>query len=229
MDAKVLPSLGESIATGATELGVTLDGLQVGKLEAYIDLLLKWNEVYNLTAIRSREQILTHHILDCLAIVPSVSQLSPRTLLDVGAGAGLPGVVLAVAMPKLQVTLIDAVQKKTAFLNQVSAELGLQFNVLHGRVEALTSSETYDCIVSRAFASLGEMIRLSMQQLAPKGHFVAMKGSLSTAELAGLPLGFEVAKTVSLCVPGLHAARSLVVVGKRIGESIAPASSGRGP
>lgn len=214
MSVALLEPLEGVLHMGAAALGVGLDARQETQLLGYLDLLDKWNAVYNLSAVRERQKMLTHHVLDSLAIVPLIRRLGSRTLLDVGSGAGLPGLVLAIAIPELAVTLVDAVQKKTAFLTQVKGELGLSVRVNHARVEALTVDENFDCIASRAFSSLSDLVRLAAAHIRPGGVFVAMKGAPSAAEIAGLPAPWQVRETLALTVPGLHAARCALVIGK---------------
>jgi 16S rRNA (guanine527-N7)-methyltransferase len=204
--------LQERLQQGALALGVALSPGQERALLDYLSLISKWNGVYNLTAVRDPSQMLSHHILDALAIVPLIAELAPGRLLDVGTGAGLPGIVLAIALPQLNVTLLDAVQKKTAFLTQVKSELGLSVTVQHARVEALTGTETYDCIVSRAFSSLAELVTLCAGRLARGGAFVAMKGAPTDAELAALPPPWTVERNIALHVPFLDAARCALVI-----------------
>lgn len=179
----------------------------IAKLEAYLALLKKWNGVYNLTAIREADEMRTLHIADCLSIVPFFPE-SGRVL-DVGSGGGLPGVVLAIAKPQLQVTLCDTVQKKCAFLSQVKAVLKLtNVEVKHSRVEAL-QGPSFDIITSRAFAELSLMVKLTQHLLAPKGFWLAMKSQSADSEIAKLALNYKV-DVIPLQVSGLDAARCLV-------------------
>lgn len=189
--------------------------MQAGKLAAFAQLLLKWNATHNLTAIDTPQAVLTHHLLDCLAIVPTLRRLRPAgatRVLDVGSGGGLPGIVLAVAQPDWSFTLIDAVGKKTAFLTQAKLELGLtNIEVVHDRVEELKSA-AFDLIVSRAFASLSQFVRLSRAALAPKGVWVAMRGAAAIDAGDGLPAEVHIDEVVKLRVPHLGADRHLVVL-----------------
>lgn len=195
---------------GLATLGLALTDDQAATLERYLDLLEKWNRVYNLTAIRDRRQMITHHLLDALAIVPHVR--GPRVL-DVGSGAGLPGIPLAAASPALQVTLLDSNHKKAAFLRQAVGELRLaNAAVIADRVESWHTATRFDTIVSRAFAELGEFVSLARGLLAPGGRFAAMKGVHPYDEIERLPAGFRVAEVVKLAVPGLEAERHLVLV-----------------
>jgi len=197
---------------GAQAMGLSLTDAQSAQLLAYGELILKWNKVYNLTALRDPAQVLTHHLLDSLSIIAPLQRQSPAAtrLLDVGSGAGLPGAVIAIMRPELSVSCVDAVAKKAAFLRQVSAELGLRnLNGMHTRVETMGGS--YDVISSRAFASLADFFAGSTQLLAPEGVWMAMKGKVPTEELEALPDGLaEVFHVEQLRVPGLDAERCVV-------------------
>ena len=191
------------------QLGVGASAFQIDQLLDYRDLLARWNRVYNLTALRDPQQMLVLHLADCLAVLPALTQLGPRRLLDVGTGGGLPGLVIAILLPQVQVVLNDAVQKKCAFLRQVAATLKLSnVEVVHGRVETL-DLPLFDCITSRAFSELALLIRLTAHLLAPGGCWAAMKGVEPNAELAALPPGLQ-AEVMPLHVPGLDASRCLV-------------------
>jgi 16S rRNA (guanine527-N7)-methyltransferase len=200
----------EALERGVTALGVSLDESQIAQLERYLAILDKWNRVYNLTAIRERGRMVTHHLLDSLAIVPYVR--GPRVL-DVGSGAGLPGIPLAIAKRDLLVTLIDSNEKKAAFLQQVIAELHITNAAVRAeRVESCRVSMHFDTIVSRAFADLADFVVSSRHLLAQGGKFVAMKGVHANDQVERLPLGFRVRETIDLEVPQLDAERHLVVV-----------------
>lgn len=196
------------LAEGALALGLDLSDDVQGKLLAYLELLLKWNKTYNLTAVRDQAQGVTHHLLDSLAILPWISAAA---LLDVGSGGGLPGIPLAIVRPELQVTLVDAVQKKVSFMQQAAIELGLT-NVVprHARIEALSGQ--FGQITSRAFAELGEFCRLTRHLLAPGGRWLAMKGVRPQGEMANLPPDVAVESIQSLAVPGLAAERHLIIM-----------------
>ena len=195
----------------AAALGVALADAQVATLERYVDLLEKWNRVYNLTAIRERSRMVTHHLLDSLAVLPHLR--GPRVL-DVGSGAGLPGIPIAVANPALQVTLLESNHKKSAFLTQAVAELQLaNVQVVTERVESWQPEARFDTIVSRAFAELGEFVSLAGRLLAARGVLAAMKGVHPFEEIERLPQGFRVQQVVRLRVPGLDAERHLVLMG----------------
>jgi 16S rRNA (guanine527-N7)-methyltransferase len=196
---------------GAATLGLSLDDRQCEQLLAYGALILKWNKVYNLTALRDPSSVLTHHLLDSLSVIRPLAREWPgrAALLDVGAGAGLPGVVISILRGDIGVTCLDAVAKKAAFVQQVAAELGLpNLRGLHARVESLTGS--FELISSRAFASLPDFFRGSKHLLAPGGRWLAMKGKLPNDELAQVPTEIEVFHVEQLRVPGLEADRCIV-------------------
>ena len=190
---------------------MSLSQAQHQQLLTYIDLLQKWNRVYNLTAVKDPEQMLTQHVLDCLAVVCPLKEKAPlaKSLLDVGAGGGLPSVVLAVACPDLRVLAVDAVAKKTAFIQSTAHALGLaNLQAQHARVESLT--QTFDVVSSRAYASLTDFVLTSRGCLASGGWWMAMKGLVPTEEIAQLPSEIEAVQTQLLSVPDLDAQRCLV-------------------
>jgi 16S rRNA (guanine527-N7)-methyltransferase len=196
---------------GAAKLGIALSDRQCGQLLAYGALILRWNKVYNLTALRDPSIVLTHHLLDSLSVVAPLGRERPgrAKLLDVGAGAGLPGAVISILREDIDVTCLDAVAKKAAFVQQVAAELGLpNLHGLHARVESLAGS--YDVISSRAFASLADFFNGSVQLLAPNGLWLAMKGRAPNDEIAQMPASVEVFHVEQLSVPGLDAERCIV-------------------
>lgn len=199
----------EELQRGCEQLGIALSEEAQHKLLEYVALLHKWNKVYNLTAIRDPLQMVSNHLLDSLAVMP---YLWAGRWLDVGCGAGLPGVVLAIAQPEWQFTLLDSNSKKTGFAQQAVIELGLKnVKVQCARVEEWQPAEKYDGIISRAFAGLGEFLRSTRHLIAPQGRWVAMKGE-ATKEMADVPDECIVEKVIQLNVPRLHAARSLVIV-----------------
>jgi 16S rRNA (guanine527-N7)-methyltransferase len=206
------------LRTALGGLNLSLSDDQVQQLATYADLLLRWNAVHNLTSIEQPAQVISHHLLDSLAILGEIRRiLGDRALrlLDVGAGGGLPGIPLAIADPGLRVTLVDKVQKKVAFLTQVKLELGLaNVECVHARVEALRPALLYDIVVARALASLAELVRLTRHLVAPNGYWFAMKGALPGAELdeLGRLPGVRVLATVKLQVPCLDAERHLIVL-----------------
>lgn len=194
-------------------LGLSLTEAQGRQLADYLALIQKWNKVYNLTALRDPAEMRTHHLLDSLSVLaPLQAQRpdQPLKVLDVGAGAGLPGVVIAIARPDADVTCVDTVAKKAAFVQQVAVELKLRnLHGLHARVETL-KSRCYDVVCSRAFASLADFTRWSADALAPGGIWLAMKGRHPTEEIAALPPTVEVFHVEPLSVPGLDAERCIV-------------------
>ncbi|MFM0192351.1 16S rRNA (guanine(527)-N(7))-methyltransferase RsmG [Paraburkholderia strydomiana] len=210
-------ALCQLLADGVGELGLELSDVQLGKLLDYVTLLAKWNAVYNLTAIRDPRQMLIQHILDSLSIVPHLVQRNPGTVLDVGSGGGLPGIVLAIVRPDWDVTVNDIVHKKTAFQAQAKAELGLtNLSVVTGRVETLRPgaevSAKFDVIVSRAFAELADFVTLARHLVAGQGAILAMKGVRPDDEIGRLPAGAHVEQIIRLDVPFLDAERHLVTV-----------------
>ena len=198
------------LETGVAGLELVLPEGAEAKLSAYLALLDKWNRVYNLTAVRETERMVSHHLLDSLAIVPYVET---GRVLDVGSGGGLPGIPLAIARPELQVTLIDSVAKKTAFLLQAKAELGLDnVSVVTGRVEAHQDATGFDFITSRAFSDLKEFVTLTRHLLAPGGRWLAMKGLYPHEEIAALPDWVKVSANPVLSIPHLDATRHLIIL-----------------
>ncbi|HXE21788.1 MAG TPA: 16S rRNA (guanine(527)-N(7))-methyltransferase RsmG [Rhodoferax sp.] len=206
-----------ALSEGARELGVALGASQADQLLRYLALIRKWNKVYNLTALREPADMLTHHLLDSLAVVAPLrrrTQGQRTRLLDVGSGAGLPGVVLAICCPELMVMCVDTVAKKAAFIQQVAVELKLpNLRGLHARVESLANA--YDVISSRAFASLADFTAWSAGALAPGGIWLAMKGRQPDDEIAALPPAVEVFHVEQLSVPGLDAERCIVWLRKK--------------
>lgn len=201
-------NLAEELQRGIAQLEIALDADAQGKLLDYLALLHKWNKVYNLTAIRDPQQMVSNHLLDSLAVMP---HLWAGRWLDVGCGAGLPGLVLAVARPGWQFTLLDSNSKKTSFVQQAVIELCLRNVSVHcARVEEWQPFERFDGIISRAFSELGDFLRCTRHLVAQQGRWVAMKGA-PQQELAGVPDGCRVERVIPLQVPGLLAARSLVI------------------
>jgi 16S rRNA (guanine527-N7)-methyltransferase len=180
----------------------------VDQLASYLELLIKWNRVYNLTAIREEAKLVSHHVLDSLAVV---SHLSDGNIVDVGSGAGLPGIPIAIARPGRAVALLDSNHKKAAFLKQAAAELGLvNAQVVTERVESYRPVESFKTVVSRAFSDLADFVKLAGHLCAPDGIMVAMKGLHPHDEIAQLPPTWKVANTVRLEIPQLEASRHLV-------------------
>jgi len=212
--------LDEALAAGAAALGLDLDGASQTKLLAYLALLEKWNRTYNLTAIRDPERMLTHHLLDALATLPHLPQTRTLRLIDVGSGGGLPGIPLAIARPDWQLTLLDSKHKKATFLRQVAAELNLpHVAVAASRVEDYSPEVPFDVAISRAFAELAPFVAAARHLVRAGGYLVAMKGTYPREELVELPADVRVVASPALTVPGLDAARHLVIVQANSGGS----------
>jgi len=201
----------------APSLGLALEAETRARLLAYLGLIQRWTKVYNLTAVRDSGEMFTHHLLDCLAVVAPLRRGIAREagvrVLDVGSGAGLPGVILALLNPGWQVSCVDAVAKKATFIRQAAVELGLPTLLgVHGRVEAPATfgQQRFDLVTSRAFASLKDFTQLTRPLIAPHGVWAAMKAHLSDAERAELPSDVEMFHVEQLVVPELDAARCLV-------------------
>jgi 16S rRNA (guanine527-N7)-methyltransferase len=202
--------LTRQLENGLAELGLEIGRETRSKLIAHLELLDKWNRVHNLTAVRDVSKAVSKQLLDSLSVAPYVG--GPR-LLDVGSGAGFPGIPIAFAKPEAQVDLLDSNHKKCAFLRQAIAELGSRnAKVVCERVESWRPAWKYDCVLSRAFAEIPEFIALTAHLLAPGGVLAAMKGVYPFAEIECIPAGFRVRKVHALAVPGLDAERHLVLI-----------------
>ena len=189
-------------------MGLALPATAMDQLASYLDLLVKWNRVYNLTAIRDEAKLVSHHVLDSLAVVP---HLPDGNIVDVGSGAGLPGIPIAIACPGRAVTLLDSNHKKGAFLKQAIAELGLtNTQLVIDRVEAYRPAELFKTVISRAFSDLADFIKLAGHLCAADGVMIAMKGLHPDEELAHVPSRWKVSKTLRLQIPQLEASRHLV-------------------
>jgi 16S rRNA (guanine527-N7)-methyltransferase len=199
-----------------TALGLQPVADQVFALSAYLDLLQRWNATYNLTAVRERSAMISQHLADCLALIQPLRRVREQgRLLDVGSGGGLPGVVVAALLPRLDVTCVDAVGKKAAFVRQVAGALQFaNLHAVHARVEDL-KVPAFDVITSRAFATLERFVRLTEQHLAVDGLWLAMKGHTPDEEMAALPPSIEVFHVEQLQVPTLDAQRCLVWMRRR--------------
>jgi 16S rRNA (guanine527-N7)-methyltransferase len=196
---------------GIKDMALEVTPEQQTKLMAYLQLMHKWNAVYNLTSLRDPRQMVTHHLLDSLAAVPAFA--NARNVLDVGAGGGLPGIVLAITRPDMNVSMIDTVHKKTAFLTQVKAELSLTNVTVHTmKVQDLTVSDKFDVITSRAFADLSDFVNWSGHLLGEGGQFIALKGVAPSDERERLPQDWKVVNLQPLWVPRLEAERHLVFI-----------------
>lgn len=214
-DAPRPDAAARQLEQGAAELGLALDSAQRTRLMQFAALLARWNRVHNLTAIEAPGQVVTHHLLDSLAVAPLLGARAGQRVLDVGSGGGLPGVPLAIARPQERFTLLDKVAKKVAFVQQAKGELKLD-NVepLHARVED-HRAPPYDVVLSRAFASLADFVQLTRHLVAPGGRWLAMKGTPPSAELATLAQTcpeVRVERTVKLRVPFLEAERHVVLL-----------------
>ena len=211
-------TMDEALCQGAASLGLQLNQSQRLQLLAYLDLLQKWNKVYNLTALRLPQEMLTHHVLDSLAVIQPLRRQcalqgfdldQSMSLMDVGAGAGLPGVVIAICFPGVQVHCVDAVAKKAAFVQQVAASLAIKnLRGVHSRVEDVATK--FQVVTSRAFASLAKFTSISAHALVPNGIWMAMKGKMPADEIDALPVAINMFHVEQLQVPGLDAERCLV-------------------
>jgi 16S rRNA (guanine527-N7)-methyltransferase len=193
--------------------GIALPGAARDKLDRYLTLLAKWNRTYNLTAIRDPEQMVTHHVLDALTVLPHLPDMERLRVLDVGSGGGVPGLPLAIARPGWSVVLLDSNHKKGAFLQQAAIELALaNVEVVTSRVEDYAPAAAFDVVISRAFSDLAAFAQTSARHLSPGGRLFAMKGVHPGEEIAQMPESVRVIATSALVVPGLDAQRHLVVM-----------------
>ncbi len=214
------------VASVAAQVALPADAQR--KLDAYLDLLVKWNRTFNLTAIRERADMVTHHLNDALAILPHLPGAQALRVLDVGTGAGVPGIPLAIARPDWRVVLLDSSQKKVAFLTQAAIELELaNVAAVAARVEDYAPDAPFDVIVSRAFSDLASFVRAAQHLLAPGGILVAMKGVYPRDEIAALPAGVTIVAEPALDVPGLAAQRHLIVMRAAAPAASAPARGER--
>jgi 16S rRNA (guanine527-N7)-methyltransferase len=203
----------DALRAGIAVLGLSIDRAAHDTLLAYLALLDKWNRTHNLTAIRDRDLMITHHLLDSLAVLPHLPMRSGLRVADVGSGGGLPGIPLALARPDWHVTLIDSGQKKTAFLSQAAIELPLpNVDVVTARVENVVPSLPFDVVISRAYATLRTFVEQTAGLLGRDGRWVAMKGTLPGDEIEALPADISVEAAPSLTVPGMVGERHLVVM-----------------
>ena len=193
---------------GVAGMGLVLPAAAIEQLANYLELLVKWNQVYNLTAIKDEAKLVSHHVLDSLAVVP---HLPEGSLVDVGSGAGLPGIPIAISNPGRAVTMLDSNHKKGAFLTQAVAELGLAMaQIVTARVEIYRPAESFQTVISRAFSDLADFVTLAGHLCAADGVMIAMKGLHPDDEMAKLPSSWKVEKTVRLEIPQLEASRHLV-------------------
>jgi 16S rRNA (guanine527-N7)-methyltransferase len=206
-------ALANVLADGIAEMGLAVSAEQQARLMDYLALMHKWNAVFNLTSLRDPQQMVTHHLLDSLAAVPAFA--GAANVLDVGSGGGLPGIVLAIVRPNMRVSMIDTVHKKTAFLTQVKAELGLaNVTVYTARVEQLQveDAQRFDVITSRAFANLSDFVNWSGHLLAPGGRYIALKGVAPKDEQERVPPAWRITGVQPLHVPMLGAERHLIFI-----------------
>jgi 16S rRNA (guanine527-N7)-methyltransferase len=202
-----------ALADGLRALGLTLDGSAQAKLLAYIALLEKWNRVYNLTAIREPARMVSHHLLDSLAVLPHLDEATPLRLADIGSGGGAPGIPLAIAQPQWQVALVERSRKKASFLRQALAELPLpNVAVVEARVENYDPPVRFDAAISRAYADLAAFAAAAQRLTRTGARWFAMKGTRPVEEIAALPAGVRLIGVPRLSVPGLTAERHLVIM-----------------
>ena len=205
-------SLAAQLECGLTSINIALNQQVIDLLLDYLDLLQKWNRVHNLTSVRDPEKMVSTHLLDSLSVLP---HLPGGPILDVGSGAGLPGIPLAAANSNLQITLIEANQKKAAFLRQAIGELRLSnVQVVCEKVDEWFPPALFPCIIARAYAEISKFIETSRHLLATNGVIAAMKGRYPETEIKGIPREFEVKRIIELKVPGLDAQRHLVMIGR---------------
>lgn len=205
----------DQLHRGILQLGIDLPANAEDRLCTYLGLLSKWNRVYNLTAVRDENLMVTQHLLDSLAVLPHLGKVA--TLADIGSGAGLPGIPLTLARPEMTVALIEANQKKASFLQQVKIELKLDNVSIHCvRVEDFRPVSLFDAVTSRAFSELAMFVRMAGHLLAPDGQLLAMKGVHPQAEIEQLPAGWHASRSIPLAVPEMAAQRHLVVIEKLV-------------
>ena len=204
-------NLAPALASGLNALHVKLDNAQQQKLLDYVALITKWNKVYNLTAVREPQAMITQHLLDSLTVLPHLNDVA--RLIDIGSGAGLPGIPIAITRPEWKISILDSNHKKTTFLRQACVELGLtNVEVVCERVEHFKPQERFDAVISRAFADISEFARLSAHLPAKGGKLYAMKGIYPHEELGRLPQQFKLQETIPLTVPGMDVNRHLAII-----------------
>lgn len=205
--------MNDQLARGIAALGLDLPHPAQQRLLAFAALLAKWNRVYNLTALREESQMVTHHLLDSLSVLP---HLEAGAIADIGTGGGLPGIPLAIARPDLQVALVETSHKKASFLQQAKIELALDnATIVNDRVEQWQPETPPQAVISRAFSDIADFVRLTRHLVGTAGRWYAMKGVHPHDELAQLPDGLHAAMVIALAVPGLDAARHLIVIERR--------------
>lgn len=206
-------NLHDELEQGIDKLGLDIPSATVDRLLQYLELIQKWNRVYNLTALKDSGQMLSHHILDSLSIIPYVKG---NTILDIGSGAGLPGIPLSLVFTERHIVMLDGNAKKTRFIQQAITELGLKnAESVHSRVEDYTASEGFDTVVSRAFSSLSDFVRLALPLMKDSGQLLAMKGRYPAQELEDLPTEIRTEAVHRLEVPLLDSERHLVQMARK--------------
>lgn len=211
MKASLEQKVRARLENGLEKLGMNLQYQEQQKLLAYIALLEKWNKAYNLSAVREREEMVSKHLLDCLAVLPILRKEKIRTLVDLGSGAGLPGIPLAIACPDWEITLVDSNGKKAGFLRQAKTQLQLDgITIINDRIENL--QQPFDAVISRAFASLKDMVVLANGLLDQKTILWAMKGRLAQEELSELPKPYKVSASYALAIPECEGERHLLKI-----------------
>ena len=207
--------LKETLIDGVSRLDLTLDSYQLEKLLEYLQMLEKWNQAYNLSGIKDAKQMVPYHLLDSLAMVAFVKEVQADVILDVGTGAGLPGIPLAISFPEKQFLLLDSNGKKTRFLFQVVTQLGLEnVDIFHERIENFQSRKQIDIVLCRAFAPLERLVEQVTQLLDSGSQIMAMKGQLPESEIEALPESVEVKKITNFSVPGVEGSRHLITIGQ---------------
>lgn len=207
--------LKETLVDGVSRLDLTLDSDQLDKLLEYLLMLEKWNQAYNLSGIKDAMQMVAYHLLDSLAMVAFVKKVPANVILDVGTGAGLPGIPLAICFPEKQFLLLDSNGKKTRFLFQVVTQLGLEnVEIFHERIENFQSREQIDIVLCRAFAPLERLVEQVPQLLDRGSQIMAMKGQLPESEIEALPESVEVKQITKFSVPGVEGSRHLITIGQ---------------
>ena len=209
----------ELLVEGVRALRLDLDSAQLDRLVDFLELLAKWNRTHNLTSIREPAQMVTHHLLDALAVLPYLPDRAPLRLLDVGTGGGVPGIPLAIARPQWHATLLDSNHKKAAFVTQAKLELSLpNVEIIMSRIEDYCPAEHFDVVISRAFSDLRTLVEGALPCVAEEGRLIAMKGAMPVDEIAALPATVDVESTPALEVPGLGASRHLIIMRRSRGS-----------
>jgi 16S rRNA (guanine527-N7)-methyltransferase len=209
----------ELLVEGVRALRLDVGSAQLDRLVDFLELLAKWNRTHNLTSIREPAQMVTHHLLDALAVLPSVPDRAPLRLLDVGTGGGVPGIPLAIARPQWHMTLLDSNHKKAAFVTQAKLELSLpNVEIIVSRIEDYRPAERFDVVISRAFSDLHTFVEGALPCVADEGLLIAMKGAMPKDEIGALPATVDVEATPALEVPGLGASRHLIIMRRSRGS-----------